>query len=150
MNNSIAALGRKLSDTTIQLHEAIAAAAGLSSTDHKYLYLVVDHGPLTAGELAEKARLTTGAATGIIDRLEKRKLVKRVFDKTDRRKVKVQANADTVAKLLTPLSAKLQQKIEKLINTYSIQEQEIIEQYLNESIITMQEFTQDIYQTKTS
>jgi len=144
MITDITALGRKLSDTTIQMHEAIAAAAGLSGTDHKYLYLIIDYGPITAGQLAQRARLTTGAITGIIDRLEKRKLVKRVYDKTDRRKVRIVANKTTVDEILTPLSAQLKERITHLIDTYSPEEQALIKRYLNDSITVMHKFIEDL------
>jgi DNA-binding MarR family transcriptional regulator len=39
---------------------------------------------MTAGELSNLTGLTTGAVTGLIDRLEKKKLVKRQFAEDDR------------------------------------------------------------------
>jgi DNA-binding transcriptional ArsR family regulator len=89
---TIGRLGKQISDTTILMHEAIAKKAGLTGTDHKYLSLLIDKGKLTAGELSTLTGLSTGAATGLIDRFEKKKLVKREFDKTDRRKVYIIPN----------------------------------------------------------
>ena len=78
---------RKLSQqyayASILMHETIARKAGFSSTDHKYLGFFLQRGPLTAGELAALTGLTTGAVTGLIDRFEKRNLVKRKFDKNE-------------------------------------------------------------------
>ncbi len=54
------------------MHEAIAKSAGLTGTDHKYLGLIIQHGEMTAGKLSKLTGLTTGAITGLIDRLEKR------------------------------------------------------------------------------
>ncbi|RYZ98795.1 MAG: MarR family transcriptional regulator [Sphingobacteriaceae bacterium] len=145
MINEISILGKKLSDTTLQMHEAIASTAGLSGMDHKYLYLIVENGPITAGELADKAHLTTGAVTGVIDRLEKRKLVNRVFDQADRRKVRIKANKKVLGELLTPLSDKLRQRITNLLETFNAEERTLIERYLNASITVMQEFTEELY-----
>ena len=82
---------RKLSQqyayTSIQMHEAIGRKAGLSGTDHKYLGFLIQKGQMTAGEFAKLTGLTTGAITGLIDRFEKKKLVKRQFADDDRRKV---------------------------------------------------------------
>src|SRR5579864_1356120 len=89
---AIAGLGRRFSDATIFLHEAIAQNAGLTATDHKYLGLIMQKGPVTAGQLSKLSGLTTGAITGLVDRLEKKKLVKRQFDKSDRRKIIIVAN----------------------------------------------------------
>ena len=86
-SEKINSLGKQISDATILMHEAIARKAGLTVTDRKYLGIILEKGALTAGELSNLTGLTTGAITGLIDRLEKKKLVKREFDKTDRRKV---------------------------------------------------------------
>ena len=44
-------------------------------------------GRMTAGRLAELTGLTTGAITGVIDRMEKAGFVRRERDDSDRRKV---------------------------------------------------------------
>ena len=83
MGNDVTKQTRKLSQlyayTSIQMHEAIARKAGLSGTDHKYLGFLIEKGQMTAGELSNLTGLTTGAVTGLIDRFEKKKLVKRQF-----------------------------------------------------------------------
>src|SRR5690625_7182278 len=81
--------GRRASTATIMFHQAIAEKAGISGTDHKYLDILFQEEAVTAGRLAELTGLTTGAVTGIIDRLEKKGLVKRERDPDDRRKVLV-------------------------------------------------------------
>ncbi len=50
---------------------------------------------MTAGRLAEVTGLTTGAITGVVDRLEKAGLVRRERDDDDRRKVFIVARAGT-------------------------------------------------------
>src|SRR5690606_14825256 len=96
----IANLGRQFSDITIRMHEAIARDSGLAGTDHKYLGYILQNGRMTAGELSEITGLTTGAVTGLIDRFEKKKLVKRVYDKNDRRKVFIEPNIENTGKIL--------------------------------------------------
>src|SRR5687768_314927 len=96
-------ISRQYSDSSILMHEAIARKAGLSGTDHKYLGFIIQNGEVTAGELAKMTGLTTGAVTGLIDRLEKKKLVKRQFVKDDRRKVIIVPNTQSTMKLLEPL-----------------------------------------------
>lgn len=55
----------------VLLHQAIADRLGLNLTDHKARGFVLDAGaPITAGQLAARTGLTTGAITGIVDRLE--------------------------------------------------------------------------------
>lgn len=64
---------RQYSDASIFMHEVIARKAGLAGSDHKYLGLILQHKELTAGELSKLTGLTSGAVTGLIDRLEKKK-----------------------------------------------------------------------------
>jgi DNA-binding MarR family transcriptional regulator len=45
---------------------------------------------LTAGELAKEAGLTSGAVTGVIDRLERAGYARRVPDRSDRRRVNLE------------------------------------------------------------
>jgi len=133
------AASRKYSDTSILMHEAISRKAGLSGTDHKYLGILMEKGPMTAGELSQLTGLTGGAITGLIDRLEKKKLAKREFDKEDRRKVFIVANEATSMKLLTPLFKDLQQKTAKLLASYADAELEIIKKYMQEATAVMNE-----------
>lgn len=136
---------RKLSQQyaydSIQMHEAIASKAGLSGTDHKYLGFLIVKGQMTAGELAKLTGLTTGAVTGLIDRFEKKKLVKRQFAKEDRRKVIIDPNIKNIMALLEPLFNEFGKKSEELIASFSGKEIKIIEAYLLKSIEIMNETT---------
>lgn len=71
--------------------DALAAERlGVSPTDLRCLDIVQGRAGLTAGELASASGLTTGAVTGVIDRLERAGFVRRVPDDSDRRKVIVE------------------------------------------------------------
>ncbi len=61
---------RETSTVTILFHQAIADRLGMNVTDHKCAGILARSGPITAGELARRTGLTTGAITGVIDRLE--------------------------------------------------------------------------------
>ena len=135
--DSFRAASRKYSDTSILMHEAISRKAGLSGTDHKYLGLLIENGPMTAGELSHRTGLTGGAVTGLIDRLEKKKLAKREFDKEDRRKVYIVPNKANAMELLTPLFKELQQKTAKLLSSYSDSQLEIIKKYMIDASLVM-------------
>ncbi len=137
----IADLGRQFSDITILMHEAIARDCGLIGTDHKYLGYILKKGTMTAGELSEITGLTTGAVTGLIDRLEKKELVKRVFDMTDRRKVMVEPNSEKAAQLLDGTFSELQSITNRLLSTFSDKELQVIEKYMLSAMKLMQEFT---------
>jgi DNA-binding MarR family transcriptional regulator len=82
---------RAVSGQTVLYSQALADHLGVGSSDLECLDIVLLHGPLTAGELARASGLTTGAITGVIDRLEAGGLAVREIDPTDRRKVLVRA-----------------------------------------------------------
>jgi DNA-binding MarR family transcriptional regulator len=67
-----------------------AQRLGVNETDLRCLNIVENAGGITAGKLAELAGLTTGAVTGVIDRLEHRGFARRVQDPEDRRRVRVE------------------------------------------------------------
>jgi DNA-binding MarR family transcriptional regulator len=66
-----------------------AQRLGVNLTDLDCVSIVQRRGGLTAGELATAAGLTSGAVTGVIDRLERAGYVRRARDPHDRRKVSV-------------------------------------------------------------
>ena len=100
--NQIADLGRRISTQTVFLHQAIAQTVGLNATDTKCVDLILSHSEhtMTAGELSDKTGLTTGAITHILDRLERRRFIKRVRDTQDRRKVLVRVRAESLEPLV--------------------------------------------------
>ena len=67
-----------------------AQRLGVNETDLHCLNIIENAGGVTAGELAAESGLTTGAVTGVIDRLERKEFARRVSDPSDRRRVKVE------------------------------------------------------------
>lgn len=135
---------QQYSYTSIQMHEAIAKKAGLSGTDHKYLGFLIEKGQMTAGELSNLTGLSTGAVTGLIDRFEKKNLVKRRFAPDDRRKVFIEPNAENIMALLVPLYKDFRSKSEELTASFSNEEIKIIESYFLKSIAIMHETTNEL------
>ena len=144
LDNIVVGLGKKFSDVTIVMHEVIARHAGLSGTDHKYLSLLSDAKQLTAGELSKRSGLTTGAVTGVIDRLERQGFVRREFVKNDRRKVVIVADEEAIAQVLGHSADLLKNKIMKLVKSFSDSERVIIEKYLSDAIGVMEQVTAEL------
>jgi len=140
-NDAIRKLSQQYAYTSIQMHEAIGRKAGLSGTDHKYLGFLMEKGQMTAGELSDLTGLTTGAVTGLIDRFEKKKLVKRQFAEDDRRKVFIKPNTENIMTLFVPLYKEFRNKSEKLMASFSNKEIKIIETYFLKAIEIMNETT---------
>ena len=78
---------RELHGLGESLFRAAAARSGMTVTDLQVLDTLESTGPSTAGQLAELTGLTTGAITGMLNRLEEAGLVRRERDPSDARRV---------------------------------------------------------------
>jgi DNA-binding MarR family transcriptional regulator len=71
---------------------------GVNRTDLHCLNAIENAGGLTAGELAAEVGLTSGAVTGVVDRLERAGFARRAPDPADRRRVKVEVTPEFYAR----------------------------------------------------
>jgi DNA-binding MarR family transcriptional regulator len=72
------------------LDAAVADYLGIHGSDYRCLDILDQEGPMTAGRLAERSRLSPGAITALLDRLEEKGLARRTRDTGDRRRVLVE------------------------------------------------------------
>ena len=112
---------RRLSAQTVLFHYVVAERLGLNATDLQCVSILNETGTITAGELAKLTSLTTGAITGVVDRLEKAGLVKRIPNPADRRSVLLQSTAPQTDEV-TPLFVPLQGAMIQLLEQYNAQE----------------------------
>jgi len=104
---------------------------GVNPTDLGSLCLLLLHGPASAGRLAELTGLTTGAVTGVIDRLEQSGFVRRELDPADRRKVIVVPDPARVDRDLFPHFPSLKRAAgQQFYDDFSISELERISEFL--------------------
>ena len=75
--------------STAAFDDAVGEGMSLNRTDLRCLDWLFD-GPKAAGQLAAAIGLSSAATTTLLDRLERRGLVRRVRDAVDRRKVLVE------------------------------------------------------------
>jgi DNA-binding MarR family transcriptional regulator len=134
---------REMSTETIMFHQVVADILGLHITDHKCLDFIYRFGAMPAGRLAELTGLTTGAITGIIDRLEEAGYVRRTNDPKDRRRTIVEPTRNKkLEKKIEVLFIPLRDRMHKLLSSYSDSElaflldatTEMLEQTREESI----------------
>jgi len=85
-----------ISQQVVLKSHAVATKFGLSPSDFEHLSLLIKTGPMTAGGLAKLTGLTTGAITGVIDRLETSGFVTRQPDQSDRRRIIIVPNKKTI------------------------------------------------------
>src|SRR5262245_36472633 len=87
---------------------------GLNRTDLHSMNIIENSGGLTAGELAAEAGLTSGAVTGVIDRIERAGYARRVSDPGDRRRVRLEVTPKWYAwadRIWGPLAADWQRAL---------------------------------------
>ncbi|MET7367906.1 MarR family transcriptional regulator [Streptomyces sp. NPDC005566] len=101
-DQALQAMDRMIALAQFGQHD-IAGRLGLNTTDLTCLGLVMEGAlagaPLTAGDLAERARLTTGGVTGVLNRLEKAGYARRLPDPGDRRRVHVVMDESAQARI---------------------------------------------------
>ncbi|HYF95965.1 MAG TPA: MarR family transcriptional regulator [Symbiobacteriaceae bacterium] len=86
-------LGRYLTSAAAA-HLEVAPGPMLSGSQRTVLRHLVDNGPRQVSEVAAHLNVTLSAATGLVDRLVKAKLVTRDRDQKDRRVVWVKVTAE--------------------------------------------------------
>lgn len=132
-------LGQMASTETALFHQVAAAKCGLGITDMKTVSILLQEGPMTAGQIAQRLSLTTGAVTNVIDRLERRDIVKRAPDAKDRRRVIVTVNPKALVST-DEVYRSIGEAFSKVLGTYSTEELEFLVRYHQASIeITKQE-----------
>ena len=120
---------RQLSAATILFHQAVADRLGMNITDHKCADILARTGPITAGDLARRTGLTTGAITGVIDRLERGGFVRRVRDPHDRRRVIVDPVVQHMEQVIAPLFESMGRSAAELCARYSTEELAVIHDF---------------------
>src|SRR6516165_9712274 len=78
---------RQFSGLSASYFRAAAARSGMTATDMQVIDSLATTGPTTAGQLADLTGLTTGAITGMLNRLEEAGVVRRERDPDDGRRV---------------------------------------------------------------
>lgn len=111
-------VGRRMGAATVSFNNAVAELAGLNRTDYECMDVLDAEGPCTAGRLAEATGLTTGAITGVVDRLEAAGLARRSRDPDDRRRVIVELSGasaladEMMAEAFGPLMVAMQEVVD--------------------------------------
>ena len=128
------ALHRDLSTAMIAFHEALARRLGMSGAEHKVFGALASMGVATPSQLAKVSGFTTGAITGIVDRLERAGFAKREPNPADRRSLLVRPlQQDKVRAMHLPHFQSLSHAMVDLASRYSPEELAAIHRYLAET-----------------
>jgi DNA-binding MarR family transcriptional regulator len=113
--------GRETSRLSMVFRYAIADRLGLTVSDLECLDFLADVGSATAGQVAERTNLTTGAVTSMLRRLERAGYVTAERDPADRRRVIVTIRPERIADLERPYE-RFAEGAGRLIEGYSLEE----------------------------
>jgi DNA-binding MarR family transcriptional regulator len=131
---------REYSTAAVMLHAGIAGRFGLSPTDLKTLDLLQRAGPLAAGEIAIRTGLATASVTSLIDRLERKRLVRRGRDRADRRRVVVQLTSK-LEESIAPLFASLGRRMLARCRAYDDDQVALLRDFLSGAAADMRDET---------
>ena len=135
-------LHRELATAVVSHQEAVARSLGMTAAERKCAGLLAERGRMTPGELAHETGLTTGAITGIVDRLSKAGYAERLAHPTDRRSVIVEArNADRLMAMMRPVFASLTARMDRLDARYSDAERALILRHLADTTAILRDET---------
>ena len=138
----LARVGRAHSDATVLFHSTVASLLDLHPTDYKALGILDRLGPMSAGELARHSGLATASVTNLIDRLERKGFVRRTHDRSDRRRVLVEAAVDRSAS--DRVFASTIRSLARLFDRYSNDELAVIADFLDRNGARLREETQKL------
>ncbi|MER5857379.1 MULTISPECIES: MarR family transcriptional regulator [Streptomyces] len=125
--------------------QELARRLGLNVTDLTCFAFVLEAGEnlLTAGDLAARAHVTTGAVTGILNRLERAGYVTRRPDPADRRRVRVAAVPAAVARV-EAVYAGHYERLTVLFADYSADELAIITDWFTRATALAHEYLEKL------
>ena len=124
--------GRDKSAATIMFHTAVAAQHGLIPTEEKAIDLLHRFGPLTAGELGERAGLAPASITGLVDRLEAKGFCRRAKDPADGRRVLIALDRARLGQLAASFTD-YARELNELYAEFSLAQLETIWRYVTEA-----------------
>ncbi len=125
---------RQFNGLSASFFRAAAARSGMTITDMQVIDILDSTGPSTAGQLADLTGLTTGAITGMLNRLAEAGLVRRERDPNDGRRVivRLERERDETHKLGTIFDA-MTQAWDEMASRYSDEQIAFLLEFLKRS-----------------
>jgi DNA-binding MarR family transcriptional regulator len=140
---------REMSTDAVMFHQALADELGLYITDHKCMDIIHRFGAMPAGRLGEMTGLTTGAITGMIDRLEKAGYVRRTNDPKDRRKTIVEPVRNRkLERKIEMIFTPLHERMHRFLSSYSDSELSFLLDAMSKLIEQTREETKKLRSSK--
>ena len=133
---------RDLATAVVAFHETVARRMGMSAAERKCAGILAEMGVATPRQLALATGLTTGAITGILDRLERAGFAAREPNPADRRSVLVRAlRTNELNEMTGRIFASLSAAMDQLDARYNGEERALILRHLADTIAVLREET---------
>jgi DNA-binding MarR family transcriptional regulator len=126
LEQSVLDAGRLVSQAAVLYHSRVATHFGLGATDMKALDLVQQRGPLTPGAIAEQLGFAPASVTAMVDRLEAKRLLRRVPHPSDGRRRLVEFDPEAMARL-QPVYASFFTSLNEMLAGYDDHELAVID-----------------------
>ena len=123
-NNTAAFRLRMANKALVKSWERELEPLGLAEAHYYYMRVLLEEDGITQAELSERVSTEPPAVTGVLDKMSELGLVRRVADKTDRRKRRIFLTPKGAA-LRTPLLEAMEKRNETLLNGIDPDELEI-------------------------
>jgi DNA-binding MarR family transcriptional regulator len=123
--------GRRVSQASVIYHTKVAERFGLGATDMKVLDLIQSEGPTTPSALADRMGFARASVTAVIDRLEARRLLRRVAHPSDGRRLVVEFDPAAV-QTLGPVYGPFFESLQEMVEDYTVAELRIVERAFND------------------
>lgn len=123
---------RRSSAQGVMFGQTVANVIGIANSDMECMDILNLEGRVTAGRLAEVTGLTTGAITGVVDRLERAGYVRRERDESDRRKVFISVVEEKAIEIMT-FYVPMQEAMHRLWNSYTEDELRLLLRFASDS-----------------
>lgn len=127
-------VSRRYLASYVLFNQAVADRLAMHPTDVQCLGLLAQEpGSLTTGQIAEMTGLTSGAATRLVDRLERGGYVHRERDTEDRRRVLVRVDPLRLSEF-TAMWAELSQGWDAMFDDYTERELALLVKHMRRTI----------------
>jgi DNA-binding MarR family transcriptional regulator len=138
-------LHRELSTAVILFQEAVSRQLGVSAAERKCLSVLWELGVATPGQLLSATGLSSGAITGIVDRLERAGYARRESNPNDRRSLLIKPLRQAeLARKIGPAFEGLRGAMEAVIGSYAPAERALIERHLRATIAVLRTQTESM------
>jgi len=123
----------------VYFFQAVAERSRMNLTDLQCVAILTSTGPITAGQLAETMGLTTGAVTGVINRMERAGYVRREKDPADGRRVVIQPVPEELGRAGAGLFVSQGEEVEDLMSEYDNRDLALLLDFIRKANATTRE-----------